>query len=345
MKKLFLMNLLLVLIVSCGNTDTNDDGSTADPIAGVYISGSTSTDPDVRPIISKDGTATVLDSELVALTSSVFVTDNEVYMSGFYQDNSSDYRPCYWQGNVRTNLEATGSTSGKANSIYVVSGLTTTSDTEAASVVYVAGYYNVSGVGNQACYWRDGVLVDLGGGYAEAIFVSGSDVYVAGQDNSMKPVYWKNGVKTQLSTNPGDAFDIKVSDGNVHVVGWEHDSDFFAVYWKNGAKSILSATGSNALASSIYVDGADVYIAGTKDDYQKMVYWKNTSDNVTELDMGIYFPNDLSTCMYSYCLPKIMLNGGSIYIAGILTDGSDIAAGGYWKDGVLTSTEDYFYSR
>jgi hypothetical protein len=57
------------------------------------------------------------------------------------------------------------------------------------------------------------------------IFVSGSDVYV--------------------SCNDGDGY------GNTD-----------AFYWKNGVKTLLQISGYSAYASSLYISGGDVYVAG-----------------------------------------------------------------------------------
>jgi hypothetical protein len=51
-----------------------------------------------------------------------------------------------------------------------------------------------------------------------------------------------------------------------------------AVYWKNGVETVLPHSAANSFASSIYVSGNDVYVAGYEYDTGQAkyaVYWKN----------------------------------------------------------------------
>jgi hypothetical protein len=50
------------------------------------------------------------------------------------------------------------------------------------------------------------------------------------------------------------------------------------VYWKNGVETVLHSSAANAFASSIYVSGDDVYVAGyayNTGQPSYAVYWKN----------------------------------------------------------------------
>jgi hypothetical protein len=85
-----------------------------------------------------------------------------------------------------------------------------------------------------------------GNGYPAAfsLFVSGSDVYVGGDDAAGKPAYWKNGAQQNLLVNGakfGSANDICVSDTTVYVVGSTADG---AVCWKNGVETVLAPVGA-----------------------------------------------------------------------------------------------------
>jgi len=90
---------------------------------------------------------------------------------------------------------------------------------------------------------------------ATSIFVSGSDVYVAGYEtlnNYTYATYWKNGVATNLTSNIySEASSIYVSGSDVYVAGFEVINGIkYAVYWKNGAATKL---GANVNANAIYV--------------------------------------------------------------------------------------------
>ena len=136
----------------------------------------------------------------------------------------------------------------------------------AGSDVYVAGVEaesdpQVSGsLTLRAMYWKNGVAnylttVAQSGAAAASIFVSGSDVYVAGYEtlnNYTYATYWKNGVATNLTSNVySEASSIFVSGSDVYVAGFEVLNGIkYAVYWKNGTAVKL---GANYTASSIYV--------------------------------------------------------------------------------------------
>jgi len=71
--------------------------------------------------------------------------------------------------------------------------------------VYVSGSYNDTTSGKEiACYWKNGAKVDVGAmtedSEAYGIFVSGTDVYVAGRVYASPDTatYWKNGTKVIL---------------------------------------------------------------------------------------------------------------------------------------------------
>ncbi|MDR2759973.1 MAG: hypothetical protein LBB78_11405, partial [Spirochaetaceae bacterium] len=106
--------------------------------------------------------------------------------------------------------------------------------------------------------------------FASSIFVSGSDVYVAGAAGG-KAVYWKNGRKIALTdgTYEAYAYSIFVSGSDVYVAGYENDGDQSKYgrngrtkYWKNGREVILTDGTYEAYAFSIFVSGSDVYVAG-----------------------------------------------------------------------------------
>jgi hypothetical protein len=87
--------------------------------------------------------------------------------------------------------------------------------------------------------------------YAQAITVSGSDVYTAGDVNigsTSGVAYWKNTTENSLPLDAGfnaDANCIYVLGSDVYVGGWESSSTAgYAVYWKNGTKVVVSTAGS-----------------------------------------------------------------------------------------------------
>ena len=151
-----------------------------------------------------------------------------------------------------------------------------------------------------AGYYKNGVLSLLEDStgttsYATAIFVSGNDVYVAGQRLSKSngksiALYWKNGVAFPLSDSTANATAtaITVSGSNVYVAGYEAvgvqteaGGNSMAKYWKNGTAVALTNGNNPAEATGIAVSGNDVYVCGFEGGvysgvYRTGTYWKNS---------------------------------------------------------------------
>ncbi len=193
------------------------------------------------------------------------------------------------------------------------------------TALYIAGRYDGTG-----CYWK----VDLSTGnitripltvYGEAtdITVVGNDVYVSGWDTSddyvvggvilNRACYWKNGIKTFLSTGmlqyPLKANAIAVSGSNVYVVGNEEIyNGTRPFYWKNGERTTFSSSSKYSGADDIFISGSNVYIAGwegaVNEKKETASYWKN--GNKTVLTDGQY---DAETS-------AIFVSGTDVYVAG-----------------------------
>lgn len=129
--------------------------------------------------------------------------------------------------------------------------------------VYVAATLDSS----QALLWKNGAATVLSSAEAGAnsVFVSGSDVYVAGEAanaGSECPVVWKNGVPNVLSNSDGEAYSVFVSGTDVYVAGELETQDREQpVVWKNGNPTLLTDT-TEGEAHSVFVSGSDVYVAG-----------------------------------------------------------------------------------
>jgi hypothetical protein len=98
--------------------------------------------------------------------------------------------------------------------------------------------------------------------------VDGTDVYVTGMlseygDQDPKPVYWKNGTPTPLSTpqtnDRGPGVQIAVVDGSVYVAGLYLDdingnpTYRIPAYWKDGARIDLMPAGSLGSAVGMFI--------------------------------------------------------------------------------------------
>jgi len=294
----------------------------------------------------KNGQAVSLtDGTTDAGATSIFVSKNDVYVCG-----SVDGNAIYWKNGNPVTLG-----DGHATCI-AVSG----------NDVYVAGWVRVlSGTESiHACYWKNGILTYLPdntrsenywGNYpidskyslANSIFISGSDVYIAGGESisrmtspypspgyafCISAVYWKNGNEIYLIKGPyagsyaDEAYSIFVNGQDVYACG-----ALEARYWKNGTSVYLPGE----TAKSIYVSEGDVYVAGSQPDGQPFQtyfgeryrnvakYWKNGN------------PVNLSDGTKDAYATSIAVSGNDVYVAGYEenTAGDRDYVAKYWKNG------------
>lgn len=178
------------------------------------------------------------------------------------------------------------------------------------------------------------------------------DVYLAGSffdgnrltaQGVNRPVYWKNGkvFMVENSSYSSGVASMFVSGDDIYLVGNESSGSLIgvsdwrasiAVYWKNGIKMSLGGASYNGSgATSIFVKGDDVYIAGwtsgSSSSREIPVYWKNGMIN--------YLPNDtFDGNMRAY---SIMVVGNDVYVLGrgATTYANDNAK--YWRNGVATN--------
>lgn len=166
----------------------------------------------------KNGEKVILDNTMKGhdrvQVSSIFVSGNDVYVSGFKSypsknaDNTNKSMALYWKNGQEVILSTgTGRFGSRSTKSIYVSG----------NDVYVAGMTQDENTGaSRAVYWKNGQEVVLAEGptftQAVAIAVSGNDVYVAGQ-NSNRYVYWKNGKEINLP-DCSDIRAIALSSGN-----------------------------------------------------------------------------------------------------------------------------------
>jgi len=275
---------------------------------------------DGQEIILSDGTGN-------AITSSIFVSNSDVYVAG--SDNKEFSGVVYWKNNKEIQL----SSGGAASSIFV-----------SGNDVYVAG----NDVAN-AVYWKNGVEITLektnvygsfGSSTANSVFFSGNDIYIAGYDGP-NAVYWKNGEEKYLTTKNttvGGNFvanSIYVSGNDVYIAGSiiSATTQFPQIwYWKNEVLVPVNQVDSFGLGSSIFVSGNDVYLAGVK------------MSDPTSIETASYWKNckavQLSTSNMNSWANSIFVLGRHVYVAGYETLSPQFAYAVYWRDGVETKLTD-----
>lgn len=289
--------------------------------ANVYIAGSEinyagGPDPSFTPTFWLNGVANPLpDSSGNAYTEAVAVSDGDVYVGGVtqyfedtshvpYTTDSASYPKTgsvatLWKNGLPVSLQDvsfvglvdSGQYATRVCNDYVNSVFLSGTD------VYVSGGSFFSN--HHAAYWKNGSLVDLTGNLSytaanggsgfpntSSIFVSGSDVYVAGYQSTSfvfsVAIYWKNGSPVFLSTDSADgsqALSIVVSGGDVYVAGWQNVGAYSrAMLWKNGVATALTGGSTASVANAVYISGNDVYVAGYTwmlNGHQIATYWKN----------------------------------------------------------------------
>lgn len=216
----------------------------------------------------KNGVAQPLTEANNSLALSVFVANGNVYMAGNQIFDDSLSAALLWINGVAQRLNDEKS-SASASSVFVLN-----------DDIYVAGY-NENSEGGHATLWKNGVAERLSGGqFATAVFVSGSEVYVAGY--GLQAMLWKNGVVQTLSSvsDFSSARSIYVSGEDVYVAGHKftlgsdgsHGPEQPLV-WKNGLLIPPANDDQYATINSISVSGEDVYTVGQTGGMA--VIWKN----------------------------------------------------------------------
>jgi len=193
----------------------------------------------------------------------IAVSGGSVYVSGVYW-SADGLIPCYWKDSVRFDLPVPAGNDGVASEIAVSGG------SVYVSGIYYSGSWSDGTFQSTACYWKDGIRIDLpvpaeAKGEASGITVSGGSVYVSGAyytGNWEIPCYWKDGVRFDLPVPAGNiagAYGIAVSGGSVYVVGGGINIDLnqqpsTGYYWKDGVRIDLPVP----VGAQVYAGGITV---------------------------------------------------------------------------------------
>ncbi len=300
------------LLLGCGSSPT---GVMLTPSPDVYVAGGTFNSQNLETAVYwKNGTVTTLGNPGDgSAANAIAVSGNDVYVAGIEGIHNNVAK--YWKNGVPVAL-TDGTHNASANAIAISSGnvYVAGSEDDGEQVANFAGEYN--GV---AKYWKNGNEVRLSDGTqnasANAIFISGNDIYVAGSTLVTIPAssnssygtpiatLWKNGVAMYLTDglHLSDASAVYVSGTDVYVAGFAaqtaQKNDAVATLWKNGAPITLS-TAIGSAATSVSVAGQDVYVAGQSS--SGAAYWKN----------GVAVP------LAGTAASQIAVVGNDIYVAG-----------------------------
>lgn len=205
--------------------------------------------------------------------------------------------------------------------------------------VYVAGQKD-----SQACYWKNNqpVLLESEGVFgtiANKIIVVNDDVYVLGVGVSTNPLqapplFWKNGIltnlKTSLSTDTEEVMsitDFEVIGNDVYFVGYTRKTivdfeDYSLFYWKNDIQTLVHNYGGYAQNQArIKVANDNVYVTGTNSD----------NGNISGQIDG-YYTNGVFTEISNSILIGLAVNNTEVYVHGTLNNAN------FYKN-IITNSE------
>lgn len=341
------MAAAISLLLACGggSGDSSSSSSTPStptipttPSSSVYIAGysiKTVNGKDVSiPCYWKDGIITTFDpSGDKDILLSVAVLGNDIYACKKMLSSGNVLTPGYIKNGNWVSLPAVSDSEDSEATSVIISG----------SDVYFGGYSRNNDKKMCAGYWKNGNWV----GFTEIgnvcdIFVSGKDVYAAGDTCLTKPFgYWKNGSWVSLSAsfspnpiyNSGVTGPICVSGDHVYVSGRTEDMSgiYIPGYWDNGTWVGLPALDATktSLIYSMTVYSGDIYAAGYSTNSAGVMvpgYWKN----------GVWNGLPVIDATKSAEVGKLVISGGDIYASGYCTNGSNVLIAGYWENGVWT---------
>jgi hypothetical protein len=207
--------------------------------------------------------------------------------------------------------------------------------------VYICGFEINANGKNVAKYWKDSVEVVLSDGVkdavARAIWVEGNDIYLAGSrkvstaGSLSVPVYWKNGVMSDLSSDPAVlsvATDIFIQGQNIYIVGNERNEDGVSVakLWVNAEVTNLSDGIIDAGATGVFVQNGTIHVVG----------WQNTSA-VNTAQKAIHWTNGVPEELPSYDAEStafdVEVSNGNVFISGVLEQDNGEFKSVLWKNG------------
>ncbi len=175
-----------------------------------------------------------------------------------------------------------------------------------AGGIYAAYTYGPQHRNRKATFWKDGAetdyttyIIDSNNTTSSKLYIGGvavapsGDVYVSGCEclggldvynilnGKCHTALWKNGIKQNLNSTPGDLWYVDEDDnflsvndkGDVFVFGMNGNYKNYTV-WKNG--SILYNMPDVVRMNDFFVSGNDVYVtADSSAGYGKYTLWKN----------------------------------------------------------------------
>lgn len=257
-----LLAMAIIAFASCDNE--NETEPEANKPVHTYMAGSaTLRDNGTRVrLLVKDTTKAIAaeSSQILAITTN----GSDVYAIGILNEKF-----VVWKNEVPT-------TFAESDEVYAITDIAVS-----GSTVYVIGNRKSAAGLSVATIWTNGVATNLSDNSSEAydIEVQGNDVFVAGYVAETSgeyglPVYWKNGVKNNLSDpgyHPdyacegciegayiGTAQAIAIDGADVYVLGSSYNEPG-AVLWKNNVASFIGSTNAGVYPNCLAVENGNLH--------------------------------------------------------------------------------------
>jgi hypothetical protein len=274
-----------------------------------------------EPAIWKNGVPTILSSNR-GIVYCIYVVNDDVYAGGI-ELAGGNWVAKTWKNGVVTTL-SDGTDNANVQSIYVAgSDVYAVGNDKNKAMIWKNGTGTILPNGNYAkgvfvsgpdvytcgddqvawnapsyaVSWKNNVFTDLTNrsllSNANAIAVSGPDVYIGGRENLIAKI-WKNGVSTSLSD--GTKFNmltaLYINGADVYAGGIESftpGGNTIAKIWKNGIATNLTDGSLSATVNSIFMFGTDLYVCGME--YETVTIWKNGVPSASSVIVSHNYPN------------------------------------------------------
>ncbi len=245
---------------------STDEGYTSSIFAkenDVFIAGHYPKGDIARGCYWKNGVKVDLsnDSTESTFTRSIYVSGEDVFVAGFYRSTSNDklvIRACYWKNGIRTIC-------GDSSDAYSIA----TSITVDGNNVYIAGEALTRKDEEIGCYWINGKnktnVIVLPSPLAK------KRVRIFTIYEQARPIFLDE--RYNLIQSMVLIGSIAVQDSTVYIAGeCNIKGKTVACFWKNGMLIELPGTTKSTTATSMVINGAEIYIVG---DDGGACYWKN----------------------------------------------------------------------
>jgi hypothetical protein len=217
--------------------------------------------------------------------------------------------------------------------------------------LYAGGYESNVNKVQVAKIWKGTTITELTdgkyNGAVNSIFISGADIYACGYYGGVpNSMIWKNNslIATTNSSSSNYASSIFVSNGNYYSIfnvigtGILNGSVLYPtlVSSTSGGGRLIKIN-NNSSASSVFLSGTDIYVAGYRREfipnaccgnlYSVAMLWKN----------GVSI--DLNSTNNNAEARSVFISGNNVYVGGYESNGINSIAK-IWKNGVGTNLSD-----